>query len=319
MDMAFRQFRQSNIEQSMRIREEHPELNKYRLQKSVVEERIGVVLARIEPQSLRKAVEYGAYGGKMIRPIVTMLSCAAVGGKGSAAVDAATAIELLHTSSLIHDDIMDASPLRRGRPTVHTAFDTPLAILAGDTFVALAFQLMQNIHSPNKERINELFANAFRHVCEGQGFDLCLTHHDCAEHGVHKKMVEKKTARLLEAAAAIGALIGTINEDHVEALGTFGYNLGMAFQAKDDLLDAIGNEQMMGKPVSIDAKNGRNTYLTVANQAAASDDFAGVVSTAASLVDEYTNAACSSLELLPPTEGRELLTLLAESLTKREA
>lgn len=300
----------------MRTRKEHI-ANKHQLLKGVVEERQSILLSRIEPKPLRDAMENNVYGGKMVRPMITMLASVAVGGKETSAIDAATAIELLHTSSLIHDDIMDDSNLRRGRPTTHVLHGVPMAILAGDTFIALAFNLMQSISGPNKERINQVFASSFRHVCIGQGFDLCLSSHDCADAESHTVMVEKKTAKLLEAAATIGALSGTINEEHIQALGAYGYNLGMAFQAHDDVLDATGTESVMGKPVSIDARNGKKTYLTLAYPAGIESGATDVITVTTNLVREYTGQACSALDCLPDNEAREDLYHLALSLTER--
>jgi geranylgeranyl diphosphate synthase type I len=301
----------------MRAQEKQTVHSTYDMLKSLVEERIDLALARVEPATLRNAMQHGAYGGKMIRPIITMLSCGAVGGKETSALVAATAIELLHTSSLIHDDIMDNSPLRRGVPTIHTTFDIPMGILAGDTFVALAFQMMQSLHSPNKDRITQTFVNSFRNVCEGQGFDLCLTRYECSQPDIHRRMVEKKTAKLLEAASAIGALIGTINEEHIAALRRYGHNLGMAFQAQDDVLDATGNAEVMGKPACVDTKNCRHTFLTLAYPNTEVDALDALI-VARGAINDYTGAAISALETLPPTEARELLHTLAESLTKRQ-
>ncbi|MDL1892683.1 polyprenyl synthetase family protein [Sphingobacteriales bacterium CHB3] len=304
----------------MRIHEQHTESERYEFLKSIIRERISSALTRVKPRTLQRIMKESVYGGKMIRPIVTMLSCSAVGGKESDAIDAATAIELLHTSSLIHDDIMDDSPLRRGLPTIHTTHGIPMAILAGDTFIALAFQSLQSIGGVNKERIHHAFTDSFRHVCEGQGYDLCLSLDNCAEDDAHSLMVEKKTAKLMQSATEIGALIGTSNQEHIQALSYYGYTLGMAFQAQDDLLDAIGDEELMGKPVLVDVKNGRSTYVTSdAVTVATSDNRADAIHATKCLVQNYTREACWSLDRLPQCEANEMLRMLAESLMKREA
>jgi geranylgeranyl diphosphate synthase type I len=284
-----------------------------------VEARIEETLAHIEPAALRKAMMHSVFGGKLVRPMLTLLSCEAVGGKMHATLDAATSVELLHLSSLIHDDIMDASAMRRGRTTVHTEFGVPLAILAGDTFVALAFQLMQSLHSPNKDDIVTVFTQAFRHVCEGQGYDLSLTSTSNAENDAHTTMVEKKTAKLFEAAATIGALCGTINREHIDALALFGYNVGMAFQAQDDLLDATGNERSLGKPVAVDVRNRRGTFLSLVYPSRdASTKLEHAVAATTSIVETYTKNACRALDALPPSEALTGLRLLAESLVHRK-
>lgn len=299
----------------MRLHEEQTVRLTCELFRSLVDDRIEQTLCSVEPQQLKQAMLHAARGGKMVRPLVTMLSASAVGGERTDALDAASAIEMLHISSLIHDDIMDDAPLRRGLPTVHNAFGVPMAILAGDTYIAVAMQLMHTVRSANGDRINKLFLGSFRNVCEGQGFDLCLSNLDCLEHGAHAKMVEKKTAKLLETAAAIGALTGTQNERHIHALSRFGYNLGMAFQAQDDLLDATGNELNMGKLPKIDVQNGRQTFLTLASPT--SDTLAKAVRRTTSVVEEFTRTAISSLEALPPSEAREQLNLLANKLMSR--
>jgi geranylgeranyl pyrophosphate synthase len=150
------------------------------------------------------------------------------------------------------------------------------------------------------------FTNAFLHTCEGQGYDLLLTRGDRATVEAHRKMVEKKTALLMEAAASIGAMIGTSNEEHILALGRFGFDLGMAFQAKDDLLDAVGDEKTIGKPVRADRRNGKATFLTVGTAVAVDQ------------VGEYIASACRALECLPPIPARDHLKSLAEFLLSRD-
>lgn len=290
----------------------------YRVLKEAVEGRIASLVSRIEPKPLRDAMENNLPGGKMVRPMITILACGAVGGRVAAAIDAATAIELLHTSSLVHDDIMDDSHLRRGRAATHVVHGVPMAILAGDTFIALAFTLMQSISSPNKERINQVFASSFHHVCVGQGFDLCLPLLDDCEAGLHTRMVEKKTASLLEAAAVIGALSGTINEQQIRALALYGYNLGMAFQAKDDVLDATGAESVLGKPTRVDHRNGKITYLSLTYSGNADDSAVGdSLAPTRGLIEHFTRRACNALDDLPSSEARELLYILAHSLRER--
>ncbi|MBX2989908.1 MAG: polyprenyl synthetase family protein [Bacteroidetes bacterium] len=304
----------------MKVHERHAGTGRYEFFKSIIRERISSILAEVKPRTLQRAMEESVYGGKMIRPILVMLSCSAVGGSEHEAVDAATAIELLHTSSLIHDDIMDDSPLRRGVPTIHTTHGVPMAILAGDAYIALAFQLMQMHNGVNRERILNVFADSFRHVCEGQGYDLCLSLVNCAEDDAHSLMVEKKTAKLMQSATEIGAMIGTSDQEHIQALSYYGYNLGVAFQAQDDLLDATGDEERMGKPVLIDVKNGRSTYVTSdAFTIAVSDNRADAIHATKYLVQKYTHEACSSLDRLPPCEANEMLRTLARSLMSREA
>jgi geranylgeranyl diphosphate synthase, type I len=299
------------------MNEKTPGFALYRKLTKDVDETIELQLARVEPPDLREAVQHVAFGGKRLRPALTMLSCAAAGGTPTDALHAAAAIELLHTSSLVHDDIMDCSPLRRGVPTLHTMYGNSMAILAGDTLIALAFRLMQAVTSPNKDRVLGKFTNAFLHTCEGQGYDLVMSRGDAATIQHHRRMVEKKTALLMGAAASIGAMIGTTNEEHIVALENFGIDLGMAFQAKDDLLDLVGDEKTLGKPVGIDRRNGSATFLNggksgkvVPVQAArAVGNFS---------VGSYVNSACLHLKALPALPAREILKTLAQYLANRE-
>jgi geranylgeranyl diphosphate synthase type I len=283
-----------------------------------VDEAITGLFATVEPAGLRQALLHGAFGGKRIRPIITMLSCSAVGGNANDALQAATAIELLHTSSLVHDDIMDGAEVRRGVPTIHKRFGNSLAVLAGDTLIALAFQTMQTVTAPSKDRIMARFTKAFLYTCEGQGYDLTLATHDEAGLAMHRVMAEKKTARLLEAAASIGAMMGTTNEDYIRALGRFGFDLGLAFQAQDDLLDQSGDEKTLGKPVHADSRNGKLTYISVASggeDTRTGKAWAEVAEQARAL----TRSACSVLDMIPPTDARENLRIFADALLERAA
>jgi geranylgeranyl diphosphate synthase type I len=292
----------------------------YSLYKSLataVDDTIGVLLRRVEPLELRESLVHGAFGGKRVRPVLTMISCAAVGGTSRDALHAATAIELLHTSSLIHDDIMDCSPMRRGVPTIHTLYGNSIGILAGDTLIALAIHLLQGVPSRNKDRILGRFTNAFLHTCEGQGYDLLLSRGQSTSIQSHRKMVEKKTALLMEAAASIGAMIGTSNEDQIQALGRFGFKLGMAFQAKDDLLDVVGDEMRLGKPVRADHENGKLTFLNAGSPRWGNGD-QPAVAVAVSQVEEFIGSACLELDVLPPTPARGQLRTLAEFLLLRD-
>jgi geranylgeranyl pyrophosphate synthase len=280
---------------------------RYLLFRSTIDSRIEDAVCSVEPPMLREAVEHALRGGKRVRPLVTLLACSAAGGEYRSAAAAATAIELLHTSSLVHDDLMDASTLRRGAPTLHTVYDVPTTILAGDTLVALAFQAIQGIHAGNAALIQRLFAGAFRELCEGQGYDLCLLPDDDRAVDLHERLVEKKTSSLFRAAAEIGALHATDDDPTVQALGRFGHHLGMAFQAHDDLLDVSGDEAIMGKPAFLDRRNGRSTYVSIANAIPARG-----------VVQRHTESAVHALLALDESGAREDLIMLARSLEARD-
>jgi geranylgeranyl diphosphate synthase, type I len=285
---------------------------------AAVDETIALQLSRVEPPELREAVMHVAFGGKRVRPLLTMLSCGAAGGNPLDALHAAAAIELLHTSSLVHDDIMDDSPLRRGVPTLHTMYGSAMAILAGDTLIALAFRLMQAITSPNKDRVLGKFTNGFLHTCEGQGYDLALSRGDGVTIERHRTMAEKKTADLMGTASSIGAMIGTTNEEHIVALEWYGRDLGMAFQAKDDLLDVVGDEKKLGKPVGNDRRNRSATFLNGGDTArSVTDPAARALGSAC--VARYVDSACLHLKALPDGPSRDILKHFAHHLAQRES
>ena len=281
--------------------------------RQALNERMNAVLRNVEPSYLRDALQHATHGGKKVRPLLTLLACSAAGGNWHNALDAATAIELLHTSSLIHDDLMDESPLRRGVPTLHTVYNIPTAILAGDTLIALAFELVHHIEMPTAGEMARIFNRAFRDLCEGQAYDVACSSGHPVNSSEHRIMVEKKTAALFRAAGEIGALHATDNCSTIRALSRFAYCIGMAFQAQDDLLDAVGDEATMGKPVMLDRKNGKQTFYTLGSTNG-EESSSAVTAT----VNRFTSEALEALSELPPSEAREVLTLLARSLESRE-
>lgn len=291
----------------------------YRALRAAVDTVIVEAASTIEPLPLRQGVLYTLEGGKRVRPVIGMLMCGAVGGKEMDALAAGAAIEMLHTSSLVHDDIMDRSEQRRGRQTLHRLHGIPAAVLAGDTLLALGFRLMHGVTARESREIMGEFIRAFLEVCEGQGLDLHLEGRNKTSPELHHHMVEKKTARLMEAAAAIGARLGTADSTVVRGAATFGRDLGMAFQAHDDLLDAVGEEQTMGKPAGIDRRNGKQTYLTLAYPVEDGTCTGGSISATRELVLRYTETACAFLDTLPPTASGELLRAFVAALAERRS
>ena len=279
-----------------------------------VDDRIRSILDSVGPEDLRHVLAGALEGGKRIRPILIAVSCAAAGGRENDALDAAAAVELLHTSSLIHDDIMDGADLRRGRPAVHATAGVPAAILAGDTLIALAFRAIQRVEGPNRTRVLQTFTEAFLQTCEGQAEDLALSGRPDVDPARHRRMVEQKTAKLLEASAAIGAMIGTTDEQAITLLRRFALHLGMAYQVRDDLLDAAGDAAVTGKSSGRDEQNRRQTFLSVRSDASRRR-----AEEASALVERYTRTACSTLESLPDAPAREHLRILAGSLAGRNS
>jgi geranylgeranyl pyrophosphate synthase len=275
------------------------------------ERRMEEVIHRISHPGFQSILTNAVGGGKRVRPLLTCLSCEAVGGNPRDAIDVAVAVELLHVASLVHDDIMDGSTMRRGRPTVAEAHGIPVAVLAGDMLLATAFRLVQHSASQRSGEIGRVLTGAFVDLCEGQAYDLLPVSHERRDRERHRHTVEQKTARLLETAASLGAMCAPCEDLYVRALGAFGFHLGMAYQAQDDLLDHAGDEAETGKSLRLDVQNGRTTYLTVLYTK--SDP----VEALRAEVRSHTETACRALEVLPPTDARSTLQGLAFTLIER--
>jgi geranylgeranyl diphosphate synthase type I len=195
-------------------------------------------------------------GGKRIRPIICLMSCQAVNGKIENALRSAAAIELIHTFTLIHDDIMDEDDLRRGSPSVHKIFGEETAILAGDLLFSKAFEICD-------AKVKDVLARASVEICEGQQMDLSFETRDGISEREYLEMIEKKTSTLFEASSKAGAILGDASEEITHSFANYGKNLGMAFQVYDDLLEIIGNEEKIGKPVGSDISQGKKSLVIV--------------------------------------------------------
>ncbi len=279
-----------------------------------VDRTIGGAIEQIEAPALREIIEQSTAGGKRIRPLLTILACAAAGGREENALPAAAALELLHASSLVHDDIMDNALLRRGMPAVHVMHGMPMAILVGDALIALAYRTLQMTKAGSTAEILSTFSTCFLQLCEGQCADIRFANPEGASHDPlhHRWMVERKTARLVEACTRIGALVATDDRRVVDALGNFGFHLGLAYQAMDDLLDATGDESGTGKSVGMDAQNGRQTYLTLARES--SNQFTATWG----VVADHTTEALTALDAVPASVASDRLRDLAHLLLARQ-
>ncbi len=234
----------------------------YHAYKRQVEDRLRTVVHSDEPRTVYEPVRYVfRNGGKRVRSVLVLLACEAVGGNARRALDAAAAIEILHNFTLVHDDVMDNASVRRGKPTVHRKWDTNIAILAGDEMIALAYRLLVTIKNPKKNEVLHAFTDAFIEVCEGQGLDKEFERRDNVILDEYLVMIQKKTAKVITAAAEIGALVGGGDDKEVNALRDFGGHLGKAFQIQDDLLDMVGTKRTFGKTIGGDVREGKKTYL----------------------------------------------------------
>jgi len=276
-----------------------------------IDELMRNAIADVEPEGLRRLLERAVAGGKRLRPLLTALSCEAAGGRARDTIVAGAALELLHSSSLVHDDIMDKAEMRRGMPTIVHGDGLSMAVLAGDALLAIAFRLINSIASPRRQKIQEVFTSAFLALCEGQYADVRPPDTAGEAAPAHAWMVERKTASLVEACTMIGGLLATAHPMYVRALAAYGRSLGLAYQATDDLLDAIGTHEETGKSVGLDSKNGRRTYLTLAYPER--DEAAEI----RALVAHQIGEACKALDALPPSPSRDRLVDIALSLIDR--
>ncbi|MGJ8548904.1 polyprenyl synthetase family protein [Winogradskyella wichelsiae] len=215
-----------------------------------------------QPQNLYKPINYILQlGGKRLRPILTLMTAEVFGGSAKNAMDAALSIEVFHNFSLVHDDIMDDAPLRRGEETVHEKWNINTAILSGDAMLIMAYQLFENYDAITFQALAKLFSKTALEVCEGQQYDIDFETRDDVTISEYLKMIEFKTAVLVGAAMKMGAIVAKASDNDQDAIYEFGRLLGIAFQLQDDYLDAFGNPETFGKQVGGDILENKKTYL----------------------------------------------------------
>ena len=215
-----------------------------------------------EPDNLYAPIRYIMnLGGKRLRPVLTLLTAEIFGASYKDALSAAIAIEVFHNFSLVHDDIMDAAPVRRGQPTVHEKWNTTTAILSGDAMLILAYQYFEDYEPKVFLALAKLFSRTALQVCEGQQWDIDFENSEKVLLKDYLKMIEYKTAVLVAAAMEMGAIIANASKEDCAAIYNFGLNLGIAFQIQDDYLDAFGNPENFGKQIGGDIIENKKTYL----------------------------------------------------------
>ncbi len=306
------------------------------------------------PQSLRDACGYVlTTGGKRLRAVLVMLASEAAGGTARQALPAAAAVEIMHNFTLVHDDVMDHAPSRRGVPTVHVKWDLNTAILAGDTLLAVAYKELLRTRHDDIRMLVRLFTRGVYDVCEGQAMDLAYEKRDDVGVEEYFDMIARKTGRLITTSAEMGARIGGGSPRTVRALKTFGAHLGRAFQLQDDLLDVVGDERRFGKTIGGDIIEGKRTFLLltalerahgtdrklvervmqrktgVAERLSASErrslvrrvramyESYGIIAATRQKVAAYTHLARRSLDAVPASPAREMLHWLSLSLVHR--
>jgi geranylgeranyl diphosphate synthase type II len=217
-----------------------------------------------DPASLYEPGNYFLeLGGKRIRPVMCLMGNELFGEINPDAFDVATAIELFHNFTLIHDDIMDKAPLRRGLPTVHTKYGESTALLSGDVMLITAYEYLNRISTQYLHRILALFNRTAREVCEGQQWDMDFEQLETVSMPEYLRMIELKTSVLLAASLQMGGILGGASEGNCRYLYEFGRNLGIAFQIQDDYLDAFGDPEKFGKDVGGDIRQNKKTFLLV--------------------------------------------------------
>jgi geranylgeranyl diphosphate synthase type II len=216
------------------------------------------------PAELYEPITYIlSIGGKRMRPALLLMACDLFGGDVDAAVPPALAIEVFHNFTLMHDDIMDNAPLRRGRTTVHEKWNQNVGILSGDVMLIEGYKLMMQVEERLLRPIMNIFNSTAVSVCEGQQIDMEFETRNNTGIDEYLNMIRLKTAVVLGSALKIGALIGGADQKDAELISTFGEQLGIAFQLQDDILDVYGNPEKFGKQVGGDIISNKKTYLLI--------------------------------------------------------
>ncbi len=308
-------------------------------------------LAVITPNNLQEASIYlTKAGGKMLRPSLSLITAEAVGGKRDNALKAGSAIELIHTFSLIHDDIMDDDDMRRGMPSVHTVWGEDVAILAGDTLFSKAFEIIinsnQEINTP--VQINNALAtvaDACVKICEGQASDMGFEDRFDVTEDEYMEMIFKKTGALIAAATKVGAIMGGASDEVIDAMYEYGRLIGLAFQIQDDYLDLASDEETLGKPIGSDIGKGKMTIIAIRGLSSAGDDSeklleilkddnnsqedidlaieiltkCGAIEYARNLALDSVNQAKEVLEILPDSSSKQVLSDIADFVLERHS
>jgi geranylgeranyl diphosphate synthase type II len=215
-----------------------------------------------EPRNLYEPIHYILdLGGKRMRPVLTLMSAEVFDADYKKALPAALAVEVFHNFSLVHDDIMDDAPLRRGQETVHEKWNLNTGILSGDAMLILAYQYFEQYEPLIFRDLAKLFSKTALEVCEGQQWDVDFEERTDVTIAEYLKMIQYKTAVLVAAAMKMGAIIAETSVENANLIYDFGLNLGLAFQLQDDFLDAFGNPETFGKQVGGDIIENKKTYL----------------------------------------------------------
>jgi geranylgeranyl diphosphate synthase type I len=311
-----------------------------------------VVDTETEPKVLYQAARHIIdAGGKRLRPFLVLKTCKLVGGNEQDAIATASSMEMLHTFTLLHDDIMDQDEKRRGVPSVHTKFNVPIAIVAGDLLFAKVFEAITkntDHKSVKPKRILQILqelSEATIILCEGQTRDMLFEDKETVTETEYFEMIDGKTAALFETSARCGGIIGGATKTQVKRLGEFGHYAGIAFQVIDDILALTADEKVLKKPVGNDIREGKRTLMvvyalkkanktqrqkildTLGNQKASSEqiketialmDSLGAISYAKKMADKYITKSKKGLSIFPDGPDKEDLLRLADLIFDRQ-
>ena len=269
------------------------------------------------PKNLYEPVSYIlGLKGKRIRPILTLLTCDIFNNNHKNALDAALAVEVFHNFSLVHDDIMDEAPIRRGNQTVHKKWDLSTAILSGDVMLILAYQLFENYSGNTFVSLAKLFSKTAIEVCEGQQMDIDFSKKVNVSAKEYLMMIEYKTAVLIGASMKMGGIIAGAAEKDQNNIYEFGKNLGLAFQIQDDFLDTYGEEEKFGKKIGGDILENKKTLLFIrAKQLLNSSDSENLTKLYSSKFDDNQGKIKEVRKLFEKCNIREIISSEIENFT----
>lgn len=318
-------------------------------------QRVNVLLDEMllgqKPEELYKASRHLVEaGGKRLRPFIVLESCRLVGGDPEKALPMAAAVELIHNFTLVHDDIMDEDHLRRGVPTVHVLYGLPLAVNSGDMLFAKAYEAALRSYSkgvsPRKIlSALDVLTRATIAICEGQAMDMAFEERSEVSEEEYMEMIERKTAALLVASAEVGAIVGGGSSREIKRLGRALRASGLAFQIVDDVLGLTADEEVLGKPVGSDIREGKRTLIVfhglkhvgkgqretllraLGNKDAAPEEIEAAINVLKSTesvdhairkAEALNRRAKRELEGFPPSEARGLLMSLIDYIVARD-
>ncbi len=301
-----------------------------------------------EPKSLYEPIRYIMnLGGKRLRPLLTMLSYSLYKNDVDKIVSYATAVEAFHNFSLLHDDIMDKAPLRRGKPTVHEKWNVNTAILSGDVMLVRVYDLFLTLDEKKLKAVLKIFNTCAAEVCEGQQWDMEFETKSKVSEAQYIDMIRLKTAVLLGFSLELGALLANAPEEEREALKEFGVNIGIGFQLKDDLLDVYADKKKFGKQVGGDIIANKKTFLLIkalekakgktkqelikwlsakkinkqqkVNAITAIYDSIGIPQLTEKKIEDYFSKGFSYLDKIEASENKKQLIVFTQDLIKRQS